>query len=221
MKEIRILLMMLFLSNITFFVLAQKSVVEGVKEYKDIKEKMYISSVVEVEGKMKKDLMNAFKNWGGSTFNNFREVIVSETDDQIVLVYIVSIPLTVKIMLTTSSILYKQYVRLIVEFKDGKARLSFYDDGNVSVPSSYSGIGNITTPGSAARSYYMSDIYNGLIKYENEWDYKKPESEKDYLKLKNSNYRFIMAYQADIEKTLSSAIEGIKNSNTIKRKDDF
>jgi len=211
--------MMLFLSNITFFVLAQKSVIEGVKEYKDIKEKMYISSVVEVEGKMKKDLMNAFKNWGGSTFNNFREVIVSETDDQIVLVYIVSIPRTAKVLLTTNTTLFKQYVRLIVEFKDGKARLSFYDDGNVFVPTSYSG--TISIPGAAARSYYMSDIYNNLIKYENEWDYKKPESEKDYLKLKNSNYRFIMAYQADIEKTLSSAIEGIKNSNTIKRKDDF
>jgi hypothetical protein len=219
MKKIQILLMMLFLSNITFFVLAQKSVVEGVKEYKDIKEKMYISSVIEVEGKTKKDLMNAFKNWGGVTFNNFREVIVSETDDQIVLVYTTSVPRITKVLLTTNTNLLKQYVRMIVEFKDGKVRLSFYDDGNVFIPSSYAG--NIPIPGAAARSYYMSDIYNNLIKYENEWDYKKPESEKDYLKLKNSNYKFIMAYQADIEKTLSSAIEGIKNSNNIKRKDDF
>jgi hypothetical protein len=119
----------------------------------------------------------------------------------------------------------KQYVRLIAEFKDGKVRLSFYDDGNVFISSTSSYYaGNILIPGSpgiADRSYYMSDIYNNLLKLENEWDYKKPESDKDFNKLKNSNYKFMMAYQADIEKTLSSAIEGIKNSNNIKRKDDF
>jgi hypothetical protein len=219
MKKIQILLMMLFLSNITFFVLAQKSVVEGVKEYEDIKGKMYISSVVEVEGKVKKDLINSFKNWGSISFNNLKEIIVSETEDQIVLVYITSVPRTTKVLLTRSTNNLKQYVRLIAEFKDGKVRLSFYDDGNVFVPSSYAG--TILIPGSPARSYYMSDIYNNLIKYENEAGYQKPETDKDFEKLKNSNYRFVMAYQKDLENTLLSAIEGIKNSNTIKRKDDF
>jgi hypothetical protein len=206
---------------ITFSSYSQKSVVEGVKEYKDIKEKMYISSVVEVEGKMKKDLMNAFKNWGGTTFNNLKEVMVSETDDQIVLVYITSIPRTTKVLLTTNTAILKQYVRMIGEFKDGKVRLSFYDDGNVAVLPSY--YGNVLIPGSPARSYYMADLYNNLIKYENEFGYQKPESDKDFNKLKNSNYKFLMAYQSDLEKTLLSATEGIKNPSATspKRKDDF
>ena len=221
MKKIQILLMTLLLSNITFFVSAQKSVVEGVKEYKDIKERMYISSVVEVEGKMKIDLMNAFKNWGGTTFNNLKEVMVSETEDQIVLVYITSIPKTAKILLTTNTTNIKLYVRLIGEFKDGKSRLSFYDDGNVAILPAY--YGNILSPGVSARSYYMADVYNALLKLENEWDYKKPENDKDFNKLKNSNYKFMMAYQSDLEKTLLSATEGLKNPSAAspKRKDDF
>ncbi len=206
---------------ITFSSYSQQSAIKDVKEYTDIKERMYISSVVEVQGKTKKDLMNAFKNWGAISFNNLKEIIVSETEDQIVLVYITSIPRTTKILLTRSTNNLKQYVRLIAEFKDGKVRLSFYDDGNVYVPSSYAG--NILISGTPARSYYMSDIYNNLIKYESEWDYKKPETDKDFEKLKNSNYRFIIAYQKDLENTLLSATEGIKNptATSPKRKDDF
>jgi hypothetical protein len=217
--KINIITILLML--ITFSSYSQQSAIKDVKEYTDIKERMYISSVVEVQGKTKKDLMNAFKNWGAISFNNLKEIIVSETEDQIVLVYITSIPRTTKILLTRSTNNLKQYVRLIAEFKDGKVRLSFYDDGNVYVPSSYAG--NILISGTPARSYYMSDIYNNLIKYESEWDYKKPETDKDFEKLKNSNYRFIIAYQKDLENTLLSATEGIKNptATSPKRKDDF
>jgi hypothetical protein len=217
MKKIIVLLFL----TMSFVSYSQKSVVEGIKEYQDINEKMYISGVVEVEGKTKKDLMNSFKNWGSISFNNLKEIIVSETEDQIVLVYITSVPRTTKVLLTRSTNNLKQYVRLIAEFKDGKVRLSFYDDGNVFVPSSYAG--TILIPGSPARSYYMSAIYNNLIKYENEFGYQKPETDKDFEKLKNSNYRFVMAYQKDLENTLLSATEGLKNpsASSPKRKDDF
>jgi hypothetical protein len=214
------IMLILFLVG-TFFSYSQKSVVEGVREYKDIKEKMYISSVIEVEGKSRKDLMNSFKNWASSKFVNLKEVIVSETDDQIVLVYITSIPRTTKVLLTTNTDYWKLYVRLIVEFKDNKVRLSFYDDGNVATPSSY--YNGVTIPGQASRAYYMSEIYNSLIKMESEPGYKKPENDKEFNKLKNSNYKFMMSYQDDLENTLSSASEGLKLSitNNVKRKDDF
>jgi hypothetical protein len=66
--------------------------------------------------------MNGFKNWGGTNFVNLKEVIVSETEDQIVLNYITN-DLYVKSLGTI--VTAEWYVRLVAEFKEGKMRVSF------------------------------------------------------------------------------------------------
>ena len=228
MKKIQILLMMLFLSNITFFVSAQEGFKDsfaekyGIKQYEDLATRLYISKVVEIEGKSQKDLMTLFKNWGSTAFVNIREVMVSETDNQIVLVFITKINRPLRSMLGLNNNEIGLYVRMTGEFKDGKCRISLYDDGNVATLPSY--YGSVTIPGSPSRSYYMSDVMKKLILQEYEWDYKKPENDKDYTKAKYANYPFVLNYQRGLETTLNEAVNGLKNPTSTsgnKRKDDF
>ena len=62
-----------------------------------------------------------------------------------------------------------------------------------------------------------------LILSEYEPDYRKPESDKDFTKIKYANYPFILGYQKSLEATLNEAISGMKNPSAAspKRKDDF
>lgn len=229
MKNIQILLMMLFLSNITFVVLAQEGLKDsfaekyGIKQYEDLSTRMYISKVVDIEGKSQKDLITLFKNWSATAFANVKEVMVSETDNQIVLVYITKISRPIRNILGLTDYEASLYVRMTGEFKDGKCRISLYDDGNVATLPSYYG-SSITIPGSPSRSYYMSDVTKKLILQEYEWDYKKPTSDKDYTKIKYANYPFVLNYQRGLEATLNEAINGLKyptSTSGNKRKDDF
>ena len=57
--------------------------------YEDAAAGLFISKVVEVKDKSQKDLITQFKNWASTRFVNLKEVIVSETDNQIVLNYAV------------------------------------------------------------------------------------------------------------------------------------
>ena len=171
---------------------------------------------------MNQDLITIFKNWGSTAFVNIKEVMVSETDNQVVLVYITKTPMSYRSILGLSSIEISSYVRMTAEFKEGKCRLSLYDDGNVATLPSY--YGSVTIPGSPSRSSYMSDVLKNLILKEYEWDYKKPTNDKDYTKLKYANYPFVLNYQKGLEATLNEAVNGLKNPTSTsgnKRKDDF
>ena len=58
--------------------------------YENKEENLIISRVLEFEGLKKDELKTKVKNWGSTKFVNLKEVLVSETDDQIVLNYIES-----------------------------------------------------------------------------------------------------------------------------------
>jgi hypothetical protein len=110
--------------------------------YQDSSTMTVFQQVIRTDSVGKSELKKRFKNWGGKTFVNFSEVLVSETEDQIVMVYIVDIP--------GRDGIGKWYVRMIANFKDDRVRISLLDDGNVYIPpSQYS-------PGAAARTYNLT-----------------------------------------------------------------
>jgi hypothetical protein len=111
----------------------------------------------------KAQLIQRIKNWSGTDFVNPKEVLVNETNDQLVYNYIQ----IVDFGYGSSS---KYYIRLIISIKEDKVRLQFYDDANVFYTD-----GSITM---TARTYYLKNFFtkgnglyprkmfnNGLINY--------------------------------------------------------
>lgn len=115
--------------------------------YQKKEELLIYSKVIEFPSKTKSEIINGFKNWGSTSFVNLKEITVSETEDQIVLNYTTK-QMYVKFLGATT--VCEWYVRLIAEFKDGKVRVSFIDDGNTFWP------GNQYAPATRARMYNLN-----------------------------------------------------------------
>ena len=94
--------------------------------FQNFDEKLVYSEVVLIDSVSQAELIRRAKNWGGTAFVNLKEVLVAETENQLVFNYITSH--------TGGMITTKSYIRLVVQFKDGRIKASFYDDGNVYYP---------------------------------------------------------------------------------------
>ncbi|MEX2437149.1 MAG: hypothetical protein WD509_01045, partial [Candidatus Paceibacterota bacterium] len=99
-----------------------------IDEFYDNQEEYLIYSVVEeLDSLNQEEIKNKVKNWAGTKFNNMNEVLVSETDNQLVFRYIT------KSFYTTimgSKTIQSWYIRMVVQIKDNKMKISMYDDGN-------------------------------------------------------------------------------------------
>jgi hypothetical protein len=118
--------------------------------YSNKEELILFSGVHKFEGVSQSELKNRVKNWASLKFVNLKEVLVSETDDQVVLNYITSAYYVKSLGVKYNS---DWYIRLIIQFKDGRLKCTYYDDGNVrALSSQYS-------PGVAARTYRLKDVF--------------------------------------------------------------
>jgi hypothetical protein len=144
---------------------------------------------------------------------NLKEVMVSETDNQIVLVYIIKTPNYLKFktlgITTITPVNYDWYIRLIAQFKDGKIRVQFYDDGNVYKLSEYSQYGN--TPAVPTRSIFIKTFIN----------IPKPESPKDLHKSSSIWYDIVCDWQYNVDNTLLSFEKGMLDNTLVIKNDDF
>lgn len=121
--------------------------------YKDKTELLIYTEVIQVDSLKKAELIKKVKNWASTNFVNLKEVMVSETDDQIVLNYITNSYFQ-KTLGIKSFIGW--YIRLVMEFKDGRFKMSYYDDGNTFRPGSqYAASG-------PARSYHFNDYFKNI-----------------------------------------------------------
>jgi hypothetical protein len=96
------------------------------------------------------EIKNKIKNWASLNFVSLKDVLVSESDDQIVLNYI-------NTSFYTKSLGMKYpidwYIRLLIQFKDGRVKFTYFDDGNVKMlPSQYSA-------GVQARTILLKDYF--------------------------------------------------------------
>jgi len=184
------------------FLNGQDNDVPELKTWEDINSKLYTSRVIEFEGKSQKDLIVLYKNWASIAFVNFKEVLVGETESQIVIRYILNTSANYKIMGLKGTSGFDWYVRLIAQFKDGKVKVSFFDEGNVPTPSS--SINGIIVPGSPSGSYYVCQQLN------------KP---KDLNKVNSSFYQYHLMWQNKVDDMIVSIETQLKNP--VKLKDDF
>jgi hypothetical protein len=97
--------------------------------YQDASNLVIHSQVMEYQGIKQDELVRRVKNWGAKNFVNLKEVIVGETADQIVFTYVDKPGLVAKALGMVAD--YPWYIRLVIEFQDGKVRAQFFDDGNV------------------------------------------------------------------------------------------
>jgi hypothetical protein len=197
---------MLFASFVSYA--QDEEVVPDLKPYEDASSKLFISKVIEVPNKTQKELATQFKNWASTSFVNLKEVMVSETDNQIVINYITETPTYMRTLGMRTPLNYSWYVRFIAQFKDGKMKVSFFDDGNVFIPghvNSYSP----PTPATPARNMFISAVTI------------KPESVK---KMHNSYFFYDCHYkwQENVVAMLNNCENGVKNNTLVaKLKDDF
>lgn len=129
--------------------------------YENVGESLMIDEVIKFDSINQITLKRRFENYAGTWFRNYNEVVTSSTEEQIVMLYIESLGSDLNM-----------YIRLVVQFKDNKVRLRFYDDGNVYKPAVYSGNTLIARP-IAARSFKLSNYFtsDGMLIYN-----KKPGS---------------------------------------------
>jgi hypothetical protein len=155
LKAISILLLSFFYFNASYSQL-------NIEEFYDNKDELLIYSVVsELEVESPEEIIELLKQWGGVNFRNMKEVLTSETSDQLVFNYITE-SFTIKTLGKTNA--YGWNIRMVAQIKDGKVRLQFFDDGN----SFWSGTvtGGATIPSTPSRSYRFTSYFDkkGLCK---------------------------------------------------------
>ncbi len=187
--------------------IGQNEIIPNLIPYEDYDNKLFLSKIVEVDSTSMNDLILRFKNWGSLQFINFKEVIVSETTNQIVIVYSTSLSRAYwnAGVLGKTLLDGKYYVRMVVQFKDNKVRAQFYDDGNVA---GYLGLTPVKP-----RAYYISMFTT------------KPSNYKDLHRLNNKSfgpyYDSHCEWQESIIEMSKSFEAGLKNNSLNSKKNDF
>ena len=127
--------------------------------YQNKKEYLIYSKIVSFDSIPANKIVTSVKNWGSTNFVNMSKTLVSETENQMVFDYI------------TDSFYYRflgmqepisWYIRLVIQIKNNKIRMLFYDDGNVYMSGSTTTYGShSSTP---ARTYKLSHYFydNGI-----------------------------------------------------------
>ncbi len=121
--------------------------------YSNKSEYLIYSEIYEFDSLSQEDLNTKIKNWAGLHFVNMKEVLVSETKEQLVFCYITN-DFCVKTLMTVS---LNWYFRLSIQIKDNKIKVSIYDDGNAFWPGSY---GQYSTPSTPARQYKLLSYFS-------------------------------------------------------------
>lgn len=202
MRVLFIITSVVFLLFLPSSINGQDSDIPELKTWEDINSKLYLSKVIEFEGKSQKDLIILYKNWASVAFVNLKEALVGETESQVVIRYVQTTYANYKIMGLKGTSRFDWYVRLIAQFKDGKVKVSFFDEGNVPTPSST--INGIVVPGSPSGSFYVCQQVN------------KP---KDMNKVNSSFYQYHLMWQKNVD-DMVLAIE-TQLRNPFKLNDDF
>jgi hypothetical protein len=94
----------------------EKKLIERKRIYKD-EEGLIDEKIYQYKNKSIEDLKILIKNWGGVNFRSFKDVLVNETNNQLVIRYI------------SSSIIDNSYIKMIIDLKENKVRIRVYDEG--------------------------------------------------------------------------------------------
>jgi hypothetical protein len=127
--------------------------------YENSAELLLSTNIIEFDSTQSVQVLKAkFKNWASIRFRNLNEVLVSETENQIVLNYIDNFIWDAGF---GGNIKVGNYYKLIAQFKSGKMRIVIYDDGNTFIPS------NSGAPAVAAHSTHYRNYFRTKTEYQN------------------------------------------------------
>lgn len=152
MKKVKVMMMTLMMCLMTMTSFAQMHIDSF---YMDKTQNLIYSEIQEFDSLSQEQLNIKVKNWAGTNFVNMKEILVSETNEQLVFNYIDE---TFYIK-TLGRPTYKTwYIRMVVQIKDNKIKVSLFDDGNGFWAGSYSG--GVSVPATQARTYRFSDYFH-------------------------------------------------------------
>ncbi len=158
--------------------------------YENSEELKLSTKIIELDSNLNiEDLKIKFKNCAALKFRNLNEVIVSETNDQIVLNYINRYNWDGGLGITINS---GNYYKMVVQFKKGKIRITTFDDGNNFIA------GSSSTPSVPAHSKHYRDYFRYRTEVFNK-GLNKPtyRSIKGYIEL---NRAFNKSLEEDLRK---------------------
>jgi len=122
MKKLLLLLSLFVVSSLSFGQI-------HVDKFYENKDELLIYSVVQEFDSISIDDLNIkVKNWASTNFVNMKEVLISETKEQLVFVYITES--LFRYYLGIQKFINPWYLRMVVQIKDDKIKISIYDDGN-------------------------------------------------------------------------------------------
>ena len=125
--------------------------------YQDQASHLLVQKVIETDSIGVSLMKNKIKNWIGLTFRSAENVLVNETEDQLVLIYLSK---SLEANTGISILAMPWYIRCTIELKPNRIRISFFDDMGSGTPE---GIG-VTT-----RTYHLSQFFkkDGEMKMKN------------------------------------------------------
>jgi len=94
--------------------------------YEDVNKGLIETFIIEVKDKNQKQLLKDFKNWYSNYFVSLKTTLQSETEDQLVFNYIHTSYFKQGLLQIKST--QDHHLRLVVQFKDYKIRVQFFDD---------------------------------------------------------------------------------------------
>lgn len=134
-----------------------KEVLTLEKLYQDQSSHLLVQKVIETDSIGISSLKKKIKNWIGLTFRSAENVLVNETEDQLVLIYLSK---SLKANTGISILTMPWYIRSTIELKPNKIRISIFDD---------MGSGTPEGTGIPSRTYYLSVFFkkDGEMKMRN------------------------------------------------------
>jgi len=120
MKKL-LMLVMLLITSMSFSQLT-------IDEFYEDKEVFLIHNIVkDFDSISQYELIHRIKDWGRSQFISFGEVLVSETDNQLIFNYMTKSFVEKK---WRKTIIKSWYIKMAIDVADNKISISLYDDGN-------------------------------------------------------------------------------------------
>lgn len=151
MKNLKVMMMTLMMCLMTIVSFGQLHIDSF---YMDKTQNLIYSEIQEFDSLSQEQINTKVKNWAGTKFVNMKEVLVSETKEQLVFNYITE---TFYIKTLGMSQYKTWYIRMVIQIKDNKIKVSLFDDGNGFWAGSYSG--GVSVPSVQARRYRFSDYF--------------------------------------------------------------
>lgn len=119
--------------------------------FEDVSINLLKSQVTEIKSIDQSEIKRRILNYASGTFRDVREVLVSESDDQLIFNFVCSFNFKMQGSAITGPVSFEEHIRLVVQIKNERFRVLVFDDGNAQ------------DAGIAGRTTYFSQRFRNSI----------------------------------------------------------